>query len=436
MANVDVVWDRPWMYPKQEHALFNDARTSVCEASVQVGKTVGAAIWALEKRLEIPDHQVVWWIGPSHGQARQAFERIERWLSESVPGEHWSVRKSPPMRLHILGKMIEFHSGKEPDWLYGTTVGAAVIDEFTICSSDLWDAVYTRLTKTEGPIRLIGNVRGRRNWGYKLARRAERGDDWTCPDCDSAFARNLHYTKITAWDAVEAGIMSEESVLDAKRSMDESSFRQLMLAEPADDAGNPFGFHHIDACGTLERPADTEAAAWGWDLGRHQNQSVGIALDAEGKVCDLRSFRRDWDETLGIILGAVGDTPALVDASRDERVFEELYRRGGNNFEGFRITNASVKQQLMEDLKFAIQHHEIAFPAESDIKDELDSFTFELTATKTLYKPMPGEPDDHVDALALAVRHWREQQRKPSRSVPGVSPLEIRRASKWRRLPT
>jgi len=51
-------------------------------------------------------------------------------------------------------------------------------------------------------VRIIGNVKGRKNWAYKLARKAESGEP------------GMSYQKITAYDVIDAGILSEDEIED------------------------------------------------------------------------------------------------------------------------------------------------------------------------------------------------------------------------------
>ena len=97
-------------------------------------------------------------------------------------------------------------------------------------------------------MRIIGNVSGRRNWAYQLARRAEAGEP------------GMHYAKITAYDAIKAGVLTQEEVEDARRNLSERVFRELYLAEPADSLTliySPFGPENV-----------TEAAEYVKDTGR------------------------------------------------------------------------------------------------------------------------------------------------------------------------
>jgi hypothetical protein len=93
----------------------------------------------------------------------------------------------------------------------------------------------------------------------------------------------MAYYKLVAHDAIEAGVLQTEEVEDARRTLPEAVFRELYLAEPSDDQGNPFGLEQIRKC--LAPLSDKRPAVWGWDLGKHQDWTVGIALDRDGRVC-------------------------------------------------------------------------------------------------------------------------------------------------------
>ena len=58
----------------------------------------------------------------------------------------------------------------------------------------------------------------------------------------------MSYQKITAYDAIDAGILSEDEIEDARRQLPDNVFRELYLAEPSDDEGNPFGIIAIYDC--------------------------------------------------------------------------------------------------------------------------------------------------------------------------------------------
>lgn len=209
----------PELYPKQHRAIFTGTRYAWIEASTKAGKTFGCLVWLLVKALRCDDGQSVWWVAPVGSQAQIAFDRLRKYLPRQLYRENLSEKS---IAIKGAGK-IWFKSADKPDSLYGEDVHAAVIDEASRVKEDAWTAVRSTLTATQGPIRIIGNVKGRSNWFYKGCRRAEQG------------AENHAYAKLTAYDAVDAGIIPLEEIEDVKEALPDHLFRELYLAEPLDD---------------------------------------------------------------------------------------------------------------------------------------------------------------------------------------------------------
>ena len=210
---------------------------------------------------------------------------------------------------------------------------------------------------------------------------------------------------------------------DARDALPEHVFRELYMAEPADDGGNPFGLQAIDDCvGALSTEAPV---VWGWDLAKSVDWTVGIGLDRDGNVCRLERWQqKPWGYTKGRILDASGRVFALVDSSGlGDPVLEDMQRQG-LRAEGFKFSSTS-KQQLMEGLAAAIQQGRVRIPA-GPIVSELETFEYEYTRTGARYSAPPGLHDDCVCALALAWRAYERRARRPSKlslSVGGGAPL-------------
>ena len=392
----EVLYERPTLYPAQERAIFNGARYSLIEASTKAGKTVGCIAWITEQAFKGKSGQNFWWVAPIFPQAKIAFRRLKRYL----PQEVFSANESELTITLLGGRRIWFKGADKPDSLYGEDVYAAVVDEASRVKEEAWHALRSTLTATRGPVRIIGNVKGRKNWAYRLARKAEAGE----PD--------MHYAKLTAWDAVEGGVLEAAEVEDARRQLPENVFRELYLAEPADDEGNPFGIQAIRAC--IGPMSNAAPVAWGWDLAKSVDWTAGIALDADGATCRFERFQKPWQETLAAIERATGAIPALVDSTGvGDPVLEALQRSGQvrRNFEGFKFSSTS-KQQLMEGLAVAIQRGEVRYP-DGPIVAELEAFEYEFTRTGVRYSAPQGMHDDCVMALALAVEKRQQAMRTP-----------------------
>jgi len=381
------------MYPKQLEAMFCAERYGIIEASTKSGKTVSAIAWIVELAFGGKPGHNYWWVAPGYNQAEIAYRRIKQGLSKGS----FTAFDTPTPRIRLMnGAVIWFKSADNPDALYGEDVYGAVMDEASRIVQDSWHAVRSTLTATRGPIRIIGNVKGRKNWFYNLARRAEAG-----------LSPNMHYSKITADDAVAAGVLDAEEIEDARQNLPEWIFRELYYAEPGDDLGNPFGLDHIRAC-AAETLAPGPVVAWGIDLAKKHDYLVCIGLNATGAVASYSRWRGlPWRKSIQNIWKLVGeDTPALVDSTgAGDPVLEELQVEHGN-FYGYNFTPAA-KQKLMEGLAVSIQSHEIAFP-QGQIVTELELFEYEESRTGVKYSAPAGEYDDCVCALALARQMWTE----------------------------
>jgi hypothetical protein len=383
----------PTLYPKQRAAVYAPERYSVIEASTKSGKTVASIVWLLDQAGGGQQGWNYWWVAPVYTQADIAYRRTKgmfvRCDRKCLSG--WEASESKRCITLGNGTVVWFKSGEKPDNLYGEDVYAAVMDEASRCREDAWHAIRSTITATRAPVRLIGNVRGR-GWHYQLARKAEAGEP------------GMAYHRILADDAVAAGVLDRREIDDAESILPGPIFRELYYCEPQDDGGNPFGLDAIRRC-----IADLGAAppiAWGFDLGKHQNHTVGVGLDVNGYVSGFQRWQTPWKNTRARIKAMIGGTPALIDSTGvGDPIVEEL-QVTNPNVEGFQFT-APSKQKLMEGLVVAIQNEEVHFP-DGPIVNELDTFEYEIRRTDgrfqgVRYLAAPGCHDDCVDALALAV---------------------------------
>ena len=191
---------RPRLYARQFEAIYADERYSIVEASTKSGKTVGCMCWLTEQAWTGRAGSEYWWVAPIYEQARIVFRRLKRGLTH---GTFVANEKDASLTL-ANGAVLRFKGADNPDSLYGEDVRAAVLDEATRIKEDAWFAVRTTLTATRGRVRIIGNVKGRRNWAYRLARRAEAGE------------ADIHYARITAYDAIKAGVLDQHEIDDAR----------------------------------------------------------------------------------------------------------------------------------------------------------------------------------------------------------------------------
>ena len=381
----------PSLYPKQRAAIFNPARYAVIEASTKAGKTVGCITWILSEAWSkgMPGRNW-WWVAPTFPVAKIAYRRVRRMMSRTDPHKViWSCNDTE-LRIHLTGQDCDiwFKGSDDPDSLYGEDVHGAVVDEASRCKEESWHALRSTLTATRGPVRIIGNVKGRKNWAYKLGQMAK------------AVTEGMSYAKLTAYDAVEAGVLAASEIEDAKRLLPEMVFQELYLAEPGDDQGNPFGMKHIQAARRkIDNPGPI--AQHGVDLAKKTDWTIDARLDDRYQLVGMDRWQHvPWGETTSRLAASIRETPALVDSTGIGDAIVDGLQKTCPNVEGY-IFSLPSKQRLMENLAVCFQSGLIAF--DNDVlQTELESFEYELTRTGVRYTAPEGMHDDCVYALALA----------------------------------
>jgi phage FluMu gp28-like protein len=393
-----IKYTRPRLYDYQTAILDSPARYTCTEASTKVGKTASHIVWLFEEALKCTNNQSVWWVAPTFSQAKIAFDRMKVQISNR---DFYKANESSMVITLVTGVKIQFKTGEKPDNLYGDDVYAVVVDEASRCRELAWHALRTTITSTGGKVKFIGNVRGRKNWFYKMCQRAKERDS-------VKNGGQYEYFKITAYDAAAAGMMTKdgrpfiEEIEEARHDLPDSVFNELYLAEASEDGSNPFGLTHIAGC---IRPVSMQPTiCYGIDLAKSVDWTAIIGLDKQATVSDLRHFQRSWTSTTDEIK-SLPDRPMAMDSTGAGDPITEEVQRYKNDVEAFVFTQRT-KQQLMEGLALAIQKRLISFP-EGVIRTELESFEYEYTRTGVKYSAPAGEHDDTVCALALAWHKWQ-----------------------------
>lgn len=387
MANLTV--KLPALYAKQYDCFYGPERFAATEATTKSGKSVGGIHWLITQTLEDPLKMASLWVSPAYSHAQAMFERLERWMMASDPNRTiWKSNKSD-LWISLNGARIWFKGGENYDAIYGVDYGRAIIDEASRCRPEVWDAVFSTLTATEGKCRIIGNVKGRKNWAWKKARAAQAGaKDWT-------------YHKLTALDAVDGGVMKQSVFEAAKENLSHDAFMELFMAEATEDGSNPFRLDCIAKC--IKPISNLPPVCFGIDLARKHDFTVVIGLDCNGDICRVQRFNgTDWATAMARIQETIGDTLSLADATGVGDPIVEQLGRVCEGVKPFLFTSTS-KQQIMGGLAVAIQHQKVSV-LDGVIRSELESFEYTVTPSGNVrYSAPDGEFDDCVCALAMAV---------------------------------
>jgi len=376
----------------QKQILDSPVRFTITEASTKSGKTASHVIWLLEQALQGKTNQSYWWVSPSFSQAEIAFNRMRN----QVNRELFRVNLSKLTLTLPNGAIIQFKTADNPDGLYGEDVYAAVFDEATRAKEEAWFALRSTLTATRGKCKIIGNAKGKKNWVYKLGVRARAGE------------RDYKYFKITAYDAVNAGILDIEEVEQAKRDLPEHVFRELYLAEASEDAANPFGLKYMNVARQMFLSLDPPEF-FGIDIAKSYDWTVIVGLDKKGRVSYFDRFQKDWSQTKQEIL-KLPRKPTLIDSTGVGDSFVEDLNLERPNIEGFKYTTDS-KQKLIKTLSVGVQQNEVGILS-GVMFEEMENFEFVYNAHtgNVKYSAPEGDHDDAVNALALAYKCYKEKQ--------------------------
>lgn len=379
----EIVIERPKLTQYQKDILYCPERFTVTEASTKVGKTFSHLWWLFEEAHNVAKNGAnYWWIAPVYSQAKIAFTRLRRVVSDTGI---YRINESELFIECPNGATIWFKSAEKPDNLYGEDVYAAVFDEFTRAREEAWIALRSTLTATKGKCKFIGNVRGKGNWGYRLGVKAKGGEP------------GYKHFKLTAYDAVNAGILTLEEVEQAKRDLPESAFRQLYLGEALDDLANPFGIEFIHKA--VRGKTNNPVVSFGIDLAKSVDWTVVTGIDEFGQIAFFERWQSDWEQTKRRIINIIGQKPTAIDSTGVGDPIVEDIQKSCYNVEAYHFTSKS-KQQLMEGLAASIQKGELYITPE--MVDEFESFEFQYTARGVLYSAPDGMHDDIVCSVALA----------------------------------
>jgi hypothetical protein len=365
-------------HPAQKQVLDCDKRFIVMMAGRRFGKSLISQTISIETAV---NKKRVAYITPTYQLGKIFFKEIV----DLLPLEIYSKNESDLVITFITGGSIRFFTGERLDNLRGLKFHLAVIDEASFIPNleDGWlNSIRPTLTDYKGKAIFLSTPKGK-NYFFSLFSKAE-------PDWQSF--------KFTTYDNP---YIDPNEIDDARKQLPEVVFEQEYMANPAENAANPFGSQYIRNC--IHPVTTMPVVAYGIDLAKSVDWTVIVGLDEDGNVAYFDRFQMDWHNTKQTIL-RLPKCPILVDSTGvGDPILEDLQREGVM-IQGLKFTSSS-KQQLMEGLQAAIHQGKIGYP-EGIISQELEVFEYMYTATGVKYSAPSGFHDDAVMALALAWQNF------------------------------
>jgi predicted phage terminase large subunit-like protein len=418
-------YTRPRLYEAQEAAIFAPTRFAAVEASTKAGKSVGCLAWVVEEALSGPGDGATYpWIAPAYSLSQNMYRRTKRMLGEEAVA---GTNESDLALTLVNGAQLWFRSGDRPDLLFGFDSHGAVIDEASRVSVECWHAVRSTLSATGGRARLIGNVSLRRDWFWKLCREIEAGErpDWS-------------YARLTWRDAVTAGVITEEDIEEAKRSLPGPVFEALYEARQPSEGMSLFNTARLVF---ISEPEPDPTARWvrAWDMAASATSRsdytvgslMGRGLSEEVTVSDIVRGRWEPEEVLNqIVATAISDGPSVDVILEEEkgssgRLLAEAVRRRLENAGAGMVHSAKIsgdKVTRAYGLAGCVNAGNLTLLEagwNADAEREMDAF--------------PGpEHDDIIDSLSLGY-NWLDQNPQVLGSfyVPGQDGAQLGGRYRW-----
>ena len=366
----------PKPHAAQRAVLESPARFRVMMCGRRFGKSLISQNISIENGL---NNKKVAYITPTYQLGKTFFQEICKVLPEKI----YKKNETDLTINFITGGQIRFFTGERLDALRGLKFHLVIIDEASYIANlqDGWlNSIRPTLTDYKGLAIFLSTPRGK-NFFYSLYMKGGE-PDW------EAF-------KFTTYDNPH---IDPTEIDAAKFQLPNVVFEQEYMANPMENAANPFGSEHINAC--VKDGIAGKAEYYGIDLAKSVDWTVIIGLDKLGQVVHFERFQKDWMQTKETILKLPKNLPIMIDSTGvGDAIVEELQKKF-TQMHGFKFTSTS-KQQLLEALANSIQTKTISYPT-GLIKEELEIFEYTFTSTGVRYSAPSGFHDDCVIALSLA----------------------------------
>lgn len=373
-----MILELPEPHINQQKILDSDARFRVVMCGRRFGKSELSQVEMISKALI---GQSVGYITPTYNLAKAFFDK----LTKSVP---FPANRSELTIQFPNNGNVQFFTGERLDNLRGRKFHFVVVDEASFIPNlqDGWmNSIRPTLTDYKGRALFLSTPKGK-NYFYSLYQKGINNE----PDWQSF--------KFTTYDNPWIDALEID---DARSQLPQAVFEQEYMANPAENAGNPFGINYIKQC-TYEI-SNQPPVVFGIDLAKSVDWTVIIGLDKTGNVCHIDRFQKDWHQTKQTIR-QLPKVPMLIDSTGvGDPIVEDLVNNG-IPATGFKFSNTS-KQQIMLALVSAVQQRRITFP-EGVITNELEIIEYQYTSFGVKYGAPSGFHDDAVMALALAWNHY------------------------------
>lgn len=345
-----------------------------------------------------------WLISPYLNQGvdtvwRDPNTNIFRWIPEELK-KKLKINHSDHSILFPNGSVWQLKGADKPDSLRGPKPVGVSFDEYGEIAkrwgSAVRETIEPSIRVSNGWMDFAGTPKGNNDFEYirKLGQDPNELDWWS--------------SRKTVEDT---GIFTQEEIQKIrKNAVNEDFFFQEYYCQVIDGASTVFKGHLKCIKGQLEEPQYQHQYVFGIDLARTFDRTAIVGFDTHtNQLVYFKTLQNEsWEQqkmSIVSILARYNNAQAVVDATGVGDSFTEELARTGANIYPFKISSNAVKRNLIEKLAMFLENQYLFYPDIEDIKDELNSFEYELTANNNVtYNAPIGKHDDIVIAMGLATQ--------------------------------
>ena len=192
----------------QSDIFSDESRFRVVVAGRRFGKTFLSTAELLRQAIKGKGRNV-WYVAPTYKAAKEIAWDM---LVSAVPREYIAKSNETSLTLTLInGSNISLKGAEKPDNLRGRSLDFVVLDEFADMRPEAWyEVIRASLSDRMGGALFIGTPKGRNHFYDLWGKGTDQEDQWA----------SFQYTTI------EGGNVPQEEIEQAKRDLDERTFKQ------------------------------------------------------------------------------------------------------------------------------------------------------------------------------------------------------------------
>jgi hypothetical protein len=334
-------------------------------------------------------------ISPTYKQVRKIYKAVSNKLKATNLVK--SDNKSELMIELINGSSIQFFSAENYDSIRGNTfTGILLCDEFAFFKSEACETSIKPTTLVHcKKVAFFSTPKGKEN---SFAKEYYKGLD-----------KSYNKHKSFNFSSYENPFIDREELDEYKRSLPEAIYKQEVLGEFIDSGSDVFR-NVNEVCSLQPKPFTDEKYSIGIDLGNKGDYTVVSIFNKDRHQVRLYRFQKsDWNgiiDEIKLILKGIKSYIAYVESNGvGNPIYDNLRKEFGNKVREW-ITTASSKEEMINNLIYAMDKGEVKLLNDDNLKSEMETFTFVFSKQtgKVSYGARTGFHDDTVMATAIGYK--------------------------------